>query len=171
VIATALSALLYRITGNREVLIGSPFGNRRGQFKRTMGLLMEQLFLRVGIESGDTFNILAQRVREELHSALHNSPTCVSDRGMEYVTLNMVPRQPTQFAGMPARLQFSPAPTIPGAQPGQGDLRDSLGLQVMDFSDGSLQIGFDFHHATFDPRSQAQLPRIFCSSSKPFLAI
>jgi amino acid adenylation domain-containing protein len=161
VIATALSALLYRITGNREVLIGAPFGNRRGKFRQTMGLLMEQLFLRIGIEQGDTFNSLAQRVREEMHSAVRHGPTCVSDHGMEYATLNMISRQPTQFAGMPARHQFSPAPTIPGAQPGQGDLRDSLGLQVMDFADGTLQVGFDFHHATFDPRSQAQLSSQF----------
>ena len=158
IMATALSALLYRITGNREVLIGSPIGNRRGPFKQTMGLLMEQLFLRVAVEEGDTLETLARRVREELHSALNHSPACVSDRGMEYVTLNMLPRQPTQFAGMPARLQFSPAPTIPGAQPGEGDLRDSLGLMVMDFADGNLQVGFDFHHDTFDPRSQAKLP-------------
>ena len=161
ILTTALAALLYRTTGNREVLLASPFGNRRGPFKRTMGLLMEQIFLRIGIEEGDTLASLARRVREELHTALDHTPTCVSDHGIEYVTLNLLPPQLTQFAGMPAYLQFSPTPTIPGAQPGQGDMRDTLGLWVMDYAQGALKVGFDFHHDTFDSHSQAKMPAHF----------
>jgi amino acid adenylation domain-containing protein len=157
VMATALSALIYRITGNREVLIGLPISNRRHPFKQTMGLLMEQLFLRIQIEEGDTLARLAERVREEVHDAIARSPVCVSDRGMEYVTLNMMPRQPSRFAGMPAKLQFSPTPTLGDVRSGHGDLRDTLGLQVMDFAHGSLEFAFDFHKATFDARNRGQM--------------
>ena len=53
VMATALSAYLYRVTGNREVLLGLPFANRPPQFARTCGLLMEQTLLRVEVAEGE----------------------------------------------------------------------------------------------------------------------
>ncbi len=97
VFATALAAFLHRITGNREVVLGAPVANRNPRFASTSGLLMEQVFLRILVEEEDTFETLARRVHSELLESLRHGQACVSDRGMEYVTLNLLPPLPTSF--------------------------------------------------------------------------
>ena len=64
--ATALYALMYRISGARELAIGTMYHNRRTDAARdTIGVYVGALPLRTRIEEGETFLSLAQKVRSE----------------------------------------------------------------------------------------------------------
>ena len=150
VFATGLAALVHRITGNPDVVLGVPFANRPTRFAGTCGLLMQQVFLRLQVEEGETFSSLARKVRAETLESIRHGHHCVSDRGLEYVTLNFLPQFPTRFAGLPCRMELLPAPTLGGDAAGEGDFRDTLGVHVRDFPDGNLEVDVDFHRDTFD---------------------
>ena len=62
-LSTVIFAFLYRTTGNRELVIGTPIANRSHALAATCGLVMEQLFLKVEIEDNETFASLARKVR------------------------------------------------------------------------------------------------------------
>ena len=49
-LSTVIFAFLYRTTGNRELVIGTPIANRSHALAATCGLVMEQLFLKVEIQ-------------------------------------------------------------------------------------------------------------------------
>jgi amino acid adenylation domain-containing protein len=148
VMATALATYLYRVTGNREILLGVPFANRPPQFARTCGLLMEQTLLRIEVAEGETFETLARKVRAEAMESTRHGQACVS--GEEYVTLNLVAAPPTRFADLPAAMRLDLGRTLGGPAGTEGDLRDTLRVHVFDFAEDSLQLTFDFHAATFD---------------------
>jgi amino acid adenylation domain-containing protein len=62
---TALSALLWRSTGQEDVLVGSPVANReRAEVEGLIGFFANTLVLRVGLEAEESFLRLGERVRE-----------------------------------------------------------------------------------------------------------
>ena len=65
-LSTVIFAFLYRTTGNRELVLGTPIANRSHPLAATCGLVMEQLFLKVEIEDNETFASLARKVRTDL---------------------------------------------------------------------------------------------------------
>src|SRR5664280_661606 len=154
VLATALGAFLYRVTGNQEILLGVPTANRVPRFAQTYGLLMEQMFLNLTVENNDTFLTLARRARTETLNSLRHGQACVSDRNLEYATLNMLPSPPTRFADLDANVNLCPASTVSRDEMGYGDIRDTFGLQAFDFGAGSLMLGFDLHRASFNNEMQ-----------------
>ncbi len=164
-IVTALTAFLYRASGQREILIGVPFGNRPSRFARTYGLLFEQLFLYLELDEGETFESLGAKVRHEVTASIRHGQYCVSDRGLHYVTLNMLPAFPTSFGELPATYSLGPATMLARADhAGTSDLHETFGLLVNDFADADLQLSLDMHAATFDPtvrdRAGAHILRI-----------
>lgn len=157
VVATALAAFLYRASGQREILLGIPIANRNARFRRSCGLFMEQIFLRLEVEEGETYASLAGKVRRELVEGLRHGRACVGARDVAYVTLNMLPPLPTRFAEFDAACGLGPAVAVPGIKlAAGGDLRDTLGLRIFDFAEGPLRMAWDLHAATFDPASEAR---------------
>ncbi|NUM53922.1 MAG: amino acid adenylation domain-containing protein [Candidatus Hydrogenedentes bacterium] len=64
--AAALYGLMYRISGSRELAIGTMYHNRRNDAARdTIGVFVGALPLRVRIDEGETFLSLARKVRAE----------------------------------------------------------------------------------------------------------
>ena len=167
VLATGLVALLYRVSGSREILLGIPHTNRAPRFHRTCGLLMEQIFLKAEVQEGDTFVALAYRLREALFQGIGRGRASVSDRGTEYATLNLMPQLPSRFAGLEATVSIAPTTTLAGDGAGYGDLRDTLGLLAYDFAEGPLRLAFDLHRHTFGPavreRMRGQLLRVLAA--------
>ncbi|MCC7070993.1 MAG: amino acid adenylation domain-containing protein [Deltaproteobacteria bacterium] len=149
-LATSLFAYMYRVTGNRELSIGTPVANRGQRFLETCGLIMEQTFLAVEIDDGETFATLADKVRDEVFQSLRHGQYCVSDRGLDYVTLNYLVYQPASFDGLESEVRLSPAPTVVTSGV-EGDLRATFGVQIHDFGGTQgISLGLDFHAATFD---------------------
>jgi len=157
-IATGLVAFLSRACGNSEVLLGIPYGNRNRRFQGTYGLIMEQTFVRAQVEPGESYCSLAKRIKHELLNGIRHGRTCVSDHGLHYATLNMLPSPPTLFGDLPVEVQIGPAPTRVAPSPeATSDLRDTFGIQLFDFEDAPVRVAFDFHTATFDKAFQEKV--------------
>jgi amino acid adenylation domain-containing protein len=157
VVLSATAAFLQRIAGNREIVFAVPFANRTPRFARTCGLIMQQLFLRVRVEEGDTFASLAERIKTEFTDAVCHGGFCVSSRDLDYFRVNMMPPLPTRFGDLRARVHIDMAPQRAGQGGGRGDLRDSLALTFHDFAEDSLVLAFDCHAATYEGHVQQRM--------------
>ncbi len=157
-LSTVIFAFLYRTTGNRELVIGTPVANRSHPLAATCGLVMEQLFLKVEIEENETFASLARKVRADLAASLRHGQFCVSDRGLDFASLNLIKHTPKDFSGLRAKVDFreswayeSAAREIP-----EGESRNGFAVHVRAFPAGDeLVMGLDFDRGTFDPSLRA----------------
>jgi amino acid adenylation domain-containing protein len=168
-LSTLLFAFLYRTSSSRTLVIATPLPNRGVEFMATGGLIMEQAFLRVDIDDGETFATLADKVRTELVGALRHGKHCISDRGLSYATLNLLRLPAPELEDVQVEVELAPVATWLGARAkpsscaptpqveveGRGDLRDTFGLHVFGFDEAEpLRVGFDFHADTFDAALQ-----------------
>lgn len=165
-LATVVFALVHRVTGNRKLAIGTPVPNRSAQFLDTCGLLMQQVFLIVDIDEAETFATLATKVRTDVFHAFRHAQHCVSDRGLDYVTLNLLTDTFGSFGDLDAQVRLQAACTLEAGgdvtPAAEGDLRDTFGIQVHDFESGDgFRIGFDLHAATFEESLRARVPAHF----------
>jgi len=153
-ISTAVLAFVHRVTGNRELVLGTPVANRSHALGTTCGLLMEQLFLKVEIDGQETFASLAAKVRSDLAASLRHAQHCVSDRGLDFLALNTLSkRTQTDFAGVSGEIEFREAWAFDAIPPDiTGDSRNTFLVQLHDLgADRGLVMGFDFHKSTFEP--------------------
>jgi thioesterase domain-containing protein len=65
-------ALLHRVTGQRDIVIGSPCANRNEDTEELIGLFMNIQVLRVGIEPQETFRSLLTKVQDWTLGAYEN---------------------------------------------------------------------------------------------------
>jgi amino acid adenylation domain-containing protein len=151
-LATLVLAYVYRAGGERSLVLATPVPNRSASHATIGGLLMEQTFVHVDIDEDETFSSLADKVRRELFGSLRHAKHCVSDRGLSYVTLNLLRLPAPDFTGLRARVELTPLASMPrDVNAGRGDLRDTFGVHMIGFDEReALSIGFDFHRATFD---------------------
>lgn len=105
-LSTVIFAFLYRTTGNRELVIATPIANRSHPLAATCGLVMEQLFLKVEVEDNETFSSLARKVRTDLAASLRHGQYCVSDRGLDFASINLIKHTPKEFSGLRAKVDF-----------------------------------------------------------------
>ncbi len=161
-LASVQFAYLYRVTGARSLVIGSPVPNRSLAFVDTCGLLMEQIFLAVKIEEGETFETLVGKVRSELFATLRHGQHCVSDRGVHYSTLNLLRVAVPKWCDFELDVELVAAHATGISIPNVGDTRDTFSVHILDFErDDRFRIGFDFHRDTFDAGTQARAKQHF----------
>ena len=152
VFATVLYAFLYRVSGRRDLTIGTPAHNRVSKAdKQTPGLYMELFPQTIAIEDGETFTSLLQKVKAEtmdfLRHAKPGGSTLASNRSFN-VVLNYI----------------NQAFVEPGAEgvgihwlhSGHTEPGHHLSVQVYDFDDTGIPrisldvneavIGRAFHH-------------------------
>src|ERR1700733_10321978 len=65
-------ALLHRVTGQRDIVVGSPCANRNEDTEELIGLFMNIQVLRVGIEHQETFRSLLTKVQDWTLGAYEN---------------------------------------------------------------------------------------------------
>jgi len=65
-------ALLYRATGQRDIVVGSPCANRNEETEELIGLFMNIQVLRVQVERGETFRALLTKVQDWTLGAYEN---------------------------------------------------------------------------------------------------
>ncbi|WP_433965022.1 condensation domain-containing protein [Tunturiibacter gelidiferens] len=65
-------ALLHRVTGQRDIVIGSPCANRNEDTEELIGLFMNIQVLRVGVEPQETFRSLLTKVQDWTLGAYEN---------------------------------------------------------------------------------------------------
>lgn len=145
IFASALLAYLHRISLETHLSLGTPFHNRRLEsFKKTIGLFMEVLPLRVTIEERDSFLSLIKKISADATETLKHSLCAIGNPTQNkayeiFLNYNAAPK--LSFCGAPVEFQWLHA--------GQGS--DSLALQVHDYGPSKpIELMFDFHCDVFD---------------------
>ncbi len=156
VLAATLFAYLYRISGNKELALGIPFHNRRSEaFRKSIGLFMEVLPLRVIIDNDETFSSLINKVISEASEALKYRQYTLGNplhNRIYEVVLNYHTAEFSDFCGMLLEEEW--------IHPGHGD--DSLTVQVRDFNlSGSFLVDFEFHCDVFGEQQRDEAIRHF----------
>ncbi len=147
ILSALLFAYLYRISGNSELVIGTPSHNRpTATFQETVGLFIEMFPLGINIEPGETFRSLVKSITSETYDFFRYAhPGCsnaVTHKSYS-VVLNYINVAFPDFCGMPMQSTW--------LHPGHTDMGHALQLQVHDFdSSGSFQFHFDFNCEVFD---------------------
>lgn len=151
VISTLLFAFVNRVTENRELVLATPMENRGAPFHDTFGLLMEEAFLKVEIDDEETFSSLYQKVRSDLLRTFRHAQHCVSERGLDFVSINLLTPRVASFADLACHVRLEGAVVLGGLAPeAEAGLKNSLGVQIHDMEASSgLVLGFDFHAQTF----------------------
>ena len=166
-VATAVLALLQRISGAERLCLGVPMHNRvNARDKRTPGLYMEVFPLTVSLTSDETFATLAAKVGQAVVDTLrHGLPGTSTPAGNTAydVLLNFVTTRMTAPSGLQMETDWVHA--------GAGDAAHKLRIQVHDFDDsGELCVDFDGNEGVFTPAAQALLAQHFSSIVDGLLA-
>ena len=144
VFATTLFSLLYRLTNERTLRIGTPFANRGEDWAETVGLQMKACPLQIQVDDGETFLSLARKVqretvataRYEFFPVRNPAPDPVYEIYLNYQNIAF-----TEFCGLP--VEFALIQTAAS--------NDLFNLQVRDFSaSGRFTLDFDLNADVFD---------------------
>lgn len=158
VFATALTALLSRVTGQSELAMLAPAHNRPSpRFKDTAGLFIEVLPLHVTVDPGATFTDLLGKVGESAQELLlHARPgsSAATHNRAASVLLNLVNASLGSFNGWPVETEW--------IHPGHGDRDHALRIQIHDFDEtGRWTLHFDVRRDVFDDAAEQRLIRDF----------
>jgi amino acid adenylation domain-containing protein len=144
IFATALFALLHRVSGERRLRIGTPFANRPERFRGTPGLMMNAVPLELEIDPGETFVTLARKVqRETVEVSRHQGhPVRNPEAARVYdVYFNYQSVVFRELCGLPVRFGLLHT----------GHSLDRLDLQVSDFAgEGRFRLDLDFNMDSFN---------------------
>jgi amino acid adenylation domain-containing protein len=150
IFVTTLFAYMFRMSGDKEQMVGFSFANRTDAFKDVVGLLFNICPIRVTIERSDSLYSLARKLQLEiLETARHqNYPVRnpVSNRIYD-VNFTYQNASLTDLCGMPTQFDLIYS----------GHSSYSLALQVRDF-DASDQfvLDFDFNYGAFSEQNHQQ---------------
>lgn len=157
---TVLFAYLHRITGQDELVIGSPSHNRTSKaFKNTVGLFIESFPLKISMDKNDTFLSLFEKVQIESNSFLKNAQTGTSNSELSrsYNTyFNYINATNTAFSNLPVKTDW--------VHPNHIDPRHHIRLHVHDFDNtGTIKLYFDLNTQIFNKEERSLVPQHFLS--------
>jgi len=163
---TVLYAYIYRITGQKSIVIGSPTHNRTSKnFKDTIGFFVETFPLLVGIEEEESFISLLKKVQIESNSFIKNAQAGASTPEMNRcfnVFFNYINATNTNFNGTPVVTNW--------VHPGHHDPRHHIRLHVHDFdTTGEIQLYFDLNTHIFDAQKQEETTEHFLKLLDAFI--
>jgi len=157
-------ALLHRITGSRSICIGVAIHNRRNaRFKQTMGMFMQFVPIRITFEEGESFSVLAERIKRRIVEAVRFGSYCVpnsiSHRAYD-VVFNYITARYTDFDGAPVVVEWLHT----------GNGAEVLAFHVQDMnSSGRFKVSFDFNREVFDEEKRDHIIRTFIRVVEAFL--
>ena len=148
IFSALLFVYLQRLSGQYDLIIGSPIHNRStSAYKETLGLFVELFPLQISINPKDTFRTLIESLIPEANKLLrHSFPGASSEvPGDCYsAVLNYINVSYTDFCGMTSDCTW--------IHSGFGDRGHAIRLQVHDFgSTGSFTLLFDLNEEIFPP--------------------
>ncbi|MCP4412599.1 MAG: hypothetical protein GY808_08550, partial [Gammaproteobacteria bacterium] len=152
IFSAILIAYLYRISGNKELSLGTPFHNRSSNvLYETTGLLMNVVPLHINIESNVTFVSLIQQLKNELFSVLPYNQYApgnpINNRAYE-VSLNYHKSTFKDFCEISTQVEW----ILPERA------SETLSLQIHQFnSSEDYQIDFDFNEDIFDQQQRERV--------------
>ncbi len=166
IIATLLFAFLFRITGNRQIAVGTPaHGRISPQLKQTAGLFIELFPLHCPVDADETFESLHKKIARETQQFLINTAPGLSSfaHNRNYdVVLNYITASFGDFHGIPSHTRW--------IHPGFGDRGHLLRLQVYDFDcSDELTLDFDMSLEAFSGDERARAVAHFIKLCDAFL--
>ncbi len=166
IFSTLLFTLVYRITGQEKLAIGTPAHNRStGDFKKTAGMFIKVFPLLAELSAIDTFSTLFQKVRNETNEFLRYAQGGIStpELNKSYnVILNYINASFGDFSGQPVTSQW--------IHSGYADPGHHLRMQIYDFdAAGAIDLSFDMNTTVFDEATRSLLPTQFMELLDLFL--
>lgn len=163
---TTLFAYLYRISGQEQLVIGSPTHNRTSKkVKETVGFFVEIFPLFATIEKEETFLSLVQKIQIESNSFLKYAAPGISSSELHRsfnVLFNYIHADYPDFNGTPVLSEW--------VHSGHHDPRHHIRLHVHDLHNtGEIQLYFDLNNRAFDAQKQALLPDHFIALLDAFI--
>ncbi|BDT92415.1 dimodular nonribosomal peptide synthase [Nocardia sputorum] len=95
VVHAALAALLSRLSGSSDIVIGTPIAGRgEPEFEKLVGMFVNTLALRIGVRGGESFGMLLDRVRRADLEAFDHADLPFERLVEELAPLRTVSRHP-----------------------------------------------------------------------------
>ncbi|MEW4924164.1 amino acid adenylation domain-containing protein [Algibacter sp. 2305UL17-15] len=143
VFATLLFTYMYRISGQKKLVVGAPIHNRvKKSFKSITGLFIEILPLAVEIDEDDTFNSLLKKVQNETNNYLKYGLTGASSAKLNRsfnTIFNYINSSFPVFSGYETKAEW--------IHPGHADPGHKLRFHVCDFAgEGNLKLILDVNN-------------------------
>jgi len=167
IIATVLCAYLHRLSGNREIVIGTPSHGRSSAIqKKTPGLFIELFPLQAQIDERESFLGLHRKISDEMQAFLLNavpgSSSLEQNRAYD-VILNYITASFGDFDGAPMHSEW--------VHVDHSDRNHLLRLQVQDFDRAEeLTLYFDLNVACFVGEERRWVASHFLKLLDAFLA-
>jgi hypothetical protein len=176
VVLAAFKVLLYRYTGQADLVIGTPMANRnRAELEALIGFFVNMLVLRTDLSGEPSFREVLRRVKDVTLGAYDHADTPFErlveelqpDRSLGRnpifqvaFALQNVPLGPVSTAAAPQ--SDSPShdadPVVAGIGPAKFDL-----LLAMGETEGGLVGTFEYSTDLFEPATIGQMQRQFCA--------
>ena len=157
IFTSTLLALIHRLSGNNDVVIGMPAANRHTKAaKQTIGLFVELYPLQTCIEPDESFSSLLRKVRDESNALLMNAFPGAGhpDALRSFNTVLNYLNAKIEFADFKTQTRW--------LHPGSGDSSHHLRLEVHDFdTTGQANLLFDLNESVFDEAARAWLVQHF----------
>ncbi len=167
IFSTLLFTLIYRLTGQEKMVIGTPTGNRSStDFKNTPGIFIKMFPLMAEIATDDTFSSFLQKNKSGINEFLKYAQAGISTAELNKkfnVVLNYITASFGEINGHPSVSKW--------IHSGHADPRHHIRLQVHDFDEaGTIDLNFDFNCAVFDTKMRTSIPQQFLQLVDFFLA-
>lgn len=163
---TTLFAFVNRVSGQEQLVIGSPTHNRtKKSFHNILGYFVETFPLFAEFDENETFISLFQKVQVESNSFLKNAKAGTStpdlNRGFN-VFYNYINTNNTNFNGAKVKTSW--------VHSGHTDPRHHIRFHVHDFDNtGEIQLYFDLNSKVFDAEKQQLVPQHFIKLLDAFI--
>ena len=163
---TTLFAYLYRVSGQEQLVIGSPTHNRTSkQTKETVGFFVEIFPVFATIDKNETFLSLLKKIQVESNSFLKYATSGASSSDLHRsfnVLFNYINADYPDFNGTPVVSEW--------VHSGHHDPRHHIRLHVHDLHNtGEIQLYFDVNNHVFDAQTQALIPEHFIALLDAFI--
>lgn len=164
---TTLFAYVYRVSGQEQIVIGSPTHNRTTKkHKETVGYFVEIFPLIATIDTEETFRSLLHKIQLESNDFLKHATASASTSEVHKsfnVLFNYIHAIYPDFNGSPVQSQW--------VHSGHHDPGHHVRLHVHDLhNSGEIQLYFDLNKDVFDAQTQEFIPAHFLAMLDAFIA-
>ncbi|MGI9553188.1 MAG: amino acid adenylation domain-containing protein, partial [Aurantibacter sp.] len=157
-LSTLVFVYLYRISGQKKLVLGAPINNRSSQkFRSTAGLFMEIFPISAELSEQDTFKSVFERIRTECGEYLkygHSGMASAEISRSFNTVFNYIHSRFPDFDGFPSESKW--------IHPGHSDPAHHMRCHVYDMDgEDEMNLVFDLNEEIFDNRLAQQVPDHF----------
>ena len=161
IFTTAFCAYLYRVSGQRRLMVGIPFRNRHAELVKIPGLAVAVVPIQIEIDENDTFRSLHQKVVDESSETARHSRYPVSNPHNRYFnTILNFHNRPFAYDSEEHEIWFF-------SETETADI--VLNVLNPDLETGVFELGFDLNTSTFNEETCSKIAAHFINLLRVFL--